>query len=102
MAKRLTTKSIRYAMAQLDRGRSTAEVAGEIGVTPRHVHRLRAKFHVTGTPHVAQRPGRPAWLPSSEEVRLVLDECRRELQGVLRTAMNLQVNHDLVTRQYTG
>ena len=52
-------------------------------------------FRTVGTPHVPQRPGRPARPPSPEEVRLVLDECRQEPQGVLRTAMNLQVNHDI-------
>ena len=95
MAKRLTAKSIRYAMAQLGKGRGATEVAAEIGVTPRHVRRLRAVFRTVGTPHVPQRPGRPARPPSPEEVRLVLDECRQEPQGVLRTTMNLQVNHDI-------
>lgn len=76
MVKRLTAKSIKYAMAQLDKGKSTTEVALEIGVTSRHVRRLWAVFHTTGTPHIPQRSGRPVRSPSLEEVQLVLDEYR--------------------------
>ena len=98
MTRRLTAQSIQYAMAQLKKGRSPAEVGTEIGVTARHVRRLWAGFCTTGAPHVPQRPGRPARRPAPEEVRLVLDECGREPQGVLRTAMSLRTNHDISYR----
>lgn len=95
MAKRLTAKAIKYAMTQLEKGRSVSEVAVEIGVTPRHVRRLLAKFRITGTSHVPQQPGRPEQRPSVEEIQLVLDEYERAPQGVTRVAMNLRVNHDI-------
>ena len=95
MTKRLTAKAIRYAMGQIKKGASSSAVAVQMGVTPRHVRRLWAEFCATGSPHIPRMPGRPATRPSPDEVRLVLDEHRREDVGVLRTAMNLRKDYDI-------
>ena len=95
MAKRLTAKAIRYAMGQLNKGKSPSGVATGIGVTPRHVRRLWTEFCATGSPHVPKTLGRPATRPSPDEVQLVLDEHKREDVGVLRVAMNLRKSHDI-------
>ena len=82
-------------MAQLKKGRSSSEVAVEVGVTPRHIRRLWAEFCTTGSPHVPLNPGRPALQPSPDDVRLVLNEYKREPVGVLRITMNLRKSHDI-------
>ena len=97
MAKRLTAKAIRYAMNQLEKGRRASEVAAELGVTPRHIRRLRTEFRETGSAHVPRSPGRPALPPpSQEEVQLVLDAYKLEKVGVIRTAISLRgAGHDI-------
>ena len=97
MTKRLMAKSIRYAMKQLEKGKSASTVANELGVTPRHIRRLRAEFREIGFAHVPRSAGRPARkLPSQEEVQLVLNAYRQENVGVLRTTMNLlMVGHNI-------
>ena len=97
MAKRLTAKAIRYAMNQLEKGRSASEVAAELGVTPRHIRRLRTEFRETGSAHIPRSPGRPALPPPSQnEVQLVLDAYKLEEVGVLRTAISLRrAGHDI-------
>ena len=95
MTNRLTAKAIRYAMTQLEKGRSASEVAAGVGVTPRHIRRLWAEFCTTGFPHVPQRPGGPALQSSPNDVQLVLDKYKREPVGVLRIPMNLRKSHDI-------
>lgn len=75
-------------MNQLEKCRSASGVAAELGVTPRHIRRLRAEFRETGSAHVPRLPGRPA-LPPSQEAQLVLDAYKLEEVGVLRTAISL-------------
>ena len=93
--RRLTEKAIRNAMEQLDKGKSATEVATEVGVTARHIRRLRTEFHTTGSPHIPQRLGRPTQQPSSDDIRMVLDQYKQEPAGVLRTAMALQKKYDI-------
>ena len=93
--RRLTEKTIRHAMEQLDKGKSAVEVAAEVGVTARHIRRLRTEFHTTGSPHIPQRLGRPAQQSSPDDVRMVLDQYKQEPAGVLRTAMALQKKYDI-------
>ena len=95
MAKRLTSKSILYAMNQFKKGKSKSDVVVEIGVTPRHVRRLWAEFCATGTSHVPKTPGRPTTLPSPDEVQAVLDEHKRENVGVIRVVINLKKSHNI-------
>ncbi len=91
MAKRLTAKSIRYAINQLEKGRSSSVVAAELGVTSRHIRRLHAEFRKTGSAHIPRTPGRPTIPPPSpDEVQLVLDTYRLEEVGVVRTAISLR------------
>ena len=80
MVKRLTTKSIRYAMEQIKKGRKDTDVAIEIGVSPRHVRRLWVRFCTTGTPHIPQRPGRQL---SPAEIHLVLDAHKQKPVGCI-------------------
>ncbi len=97
MTKRLTAKSIRCAMKQLEKGKSTSPVAAELGVTPRHMRRLRSKFKETEYVHVLRSTGGPALKPPSrEEVQLVLNAYQLGKVGVLRTAVNLhRVGHNI-------
>ena len=91
MPTRLTNKTIRYAVRQLEKGKYTKTVAEEINVTQRHVQRLWAEFNRTGSIHVQQPAGRPADLPpSDEEINMVLDVHGRKPEGVLRTARRLR------------
>ena len=62
MVKRLTAKSIRYAINQLEKGRRYSVVAAELGVTSRHIRRPYAKFRKTGSAPIPRTPGRPALL----------------------------------------
>lgn len=90
MAKRLTAKSIWYAINQLEKGRRSV-VAAELGVTSRHIWRLYAKFRKTEHAPIRRTPSRPALLsPSPDEVQLVLDTYRLEEVGVVRTAIRLR------------
>ena len=93
--RRLTEKTIRYAMEQLDKGKSASQVAAEVGVTARHIRRLRIEFRTTGSPHIPQRLGRPVRQPSQDDVRMVLDQYKQKPAGVLRTAKALQKKHDI-------
>jgi len=58
---------------------------------------MRAEFRETGSSHVPLPLGRPALPPSSQEgVQLVLDTCKLEKVGVLRTAISLRrAGHDI-------
>ena len=74
MRSRLSDRSIRYLIRQLERGRDTKVVAGEIDVTQRHVQRLWAEHLKTETAHIQRLAGRPkSPAPSDEEVQMVPD-----------------------------
>lgn len=101
MTKRLTAKVTRYAMKQLEKGRSVSEKAADLGVAPRHIRKLRAEFGETGSAHVLRSPGRRALpSPSQEEVQLVLDAYDLEKVGVVRTTISLRrAGHDILYPQ---
>ena len=91
MRPRLTDKSIRYIIGQLEKGKDSGTVAGELRVTQRHVQRLWAEYRKAETVHVqrpAGRPKRPA--PSGEEIRAVLDAHDSRPEGVQRTVKRLR------------
>ena len=89
MRPKLSDRSIRYLIRQLEGGRDTKVVAGEIDVTQRHVQLLWTKHlktetaHIqllwtkhlkTETAHIQRLAGRPkSHAPSGEEVQMVLD-----------------------------
>ena len=73
MKPKITDRSIRYAIQQLEKGRGTRVVAEELGVTQRHVQRLWAEYLKTGKTHVQRPAGRPAGPEPSEEIQAVLD-----------------------------
>ena len=84
---------MRYAIRRRKKGKSASTLASELGVMPRHVRRLWAGFCRTGTPHVPRRPGRKPVQPTTDEIRMVLEEHKREPVGVLRMARRLRKDH---------
>ena len=84
---------MRYAIRRRKKGKSASAMASEPGVMPRHVRRLWAGFCRTGTPHVPRRPGRKPVQPTTDEIRMVLEEHKREPVGVLRMARRLRKDH---------
>lgn len=95
---KLTGKSVRYAITQLGRGRSTVIVAAEIGVTPRHLRRLWAAYRRTGTIPVSRPAGRPSSRPTGDQVRPVPDLHAEQPAGVGRTALAARKTADISDR----
>ena len=97
MRPKLSDRSIRYLIRQLEKGRDTKVAAGEIDVTQRHVQRLWAEYLKTETAHIQRLAGRsksPA--QSDEEVQMVPDAHHRRPEGVVRTAKALKKEgHDI-------
>ncbi len=88
---KLTDKSIRYVIGQLEKGTDTGTVAKEMHVTRRHVQRLWAEYLRTGTAHRQRPAGQPrSAAPSEAEIRTVLDAYRRRPAGVVRTSKGLR------------
>ena len=100
MKPKLTDKSMRYAIRQLEKGKDTRTVAQEIGVTQRHVQRLWMEYRNGGRMHLQGQPGRPAKPLSPDEVKAVLDAHALDPAGVLRTAKNLgnHISHRRICR----
>ena len=100
MKPKLTDKSMRYAIRQLEKGKDTRTVAQEIGVTQRHVQRLWMEYRDGGRMHLQGQPGRPAKPLSPDEVKAVLDAHALDPAGVLRTAKNLgnHISHRRICR----
>ena len=74
MRPKLSDISTRCLIRQLEGGRDTKVVAGEIDVTQRHVQRLWAEHLKTETAHIQRLAGRPkSPAPSDEEVQMVPD-----------------------------
>ena len=65
LIKRLTAKTIRYAVTQCRKGQKTSQIAKEIGVSQRHVQRLYARFCRTESHHVPMPAGRKPPFASS-------------------------------------
>ena len=97
MRPKLSDRSIRYLIRQLEKGRDTKVVVGEVNVTQRHVQRLWAEYLKTETAHAQRLAGRPkSPAPSDEEVQMVLDAHHRRPEGVVRTAKALkEEGHDI-------
>ena len=100
MKAKLTDKSIRYAVRQLTRGKTTKTVSEELGVTQRHIQRLWAEYKNAGTAHLQEKPGRPTKPLLDEEVKAVLDAHSTDPAGVLRTTRNLgsHISHRRIYR----
>ena len=99
MTKRLTAKTIRYAITQCRKGQKTSQIAKEIGVSQRHVQRLYARFCRTESHHAPMPAGRKPILATEEEIRRVLDMHAQEPVGVLRTVVNLKTDCDISYRR---
>ena len=95
MTKRLTAKTIRYAMGQIKKGTNQSGVAVQIGVALRHVRRLLTEFCATGSSYVPKTPERPTIRPSENKMQTVPDKHKREDVGILRVAMNLRNSHNI-------
>ena len=90
MKPKLTDEAICCAIRQLEKGRGTRAVAEELGVTQRHIQRLRAGHLRIGKVH-AQRPaGRPAGPNPSEQKISAVMEVHCKPDGVIRTATKLR------------
>ena len=95
MARRLTAKTIRYAMGQIKKGMNQSGVAVQIGATLRHVRRLWTEFCATGSSHVPKTPRLPAIRPSENKMQTVPDKHKRKDVGILRVVMNLRNGHNI-------
>ena len=93
MAKRLTDESRQYLVRQCRKGTSPSRVAGNLGITARHVRRLWARFQGTGTTRA--RIGRPRAHATEAQIRLVTGVHHYRPVEVVRTAMKLRKNHDI-------
>ena len=89
VVQKLTNRSIRRVIRQLEKGKDTKTVAKEIGVTTRHVQRLWMEYRNEGSIHVQGKPGRPAKPVSPEEVKAVLGAYASNPVGVKQIAKNL-------------
>ena len=99
MKPKLTDRSIRYAIRQLERGRGTKVVAEELNVAQRHIQRLWAECCKTGTVHVQRLAGRPADpAPSEQEILTVLDVHSRKPEGVVRASQRLRKEGHNISR----
>ncbi len=91
MKPKMTDKSIRYAIRQLEKGRDTKTVAKELNVTQRHIQRLWAEYLKTGVIHTQRPAGRPPDLmPSDETIQTVLNTHKNKPEGYVRTAQRLK------------
>ena len=91
MKPKMTGKSIRYAIKQLEKGRDTKTVAKELNVTQRHIQRLWAEYLKTGVIHTQRPAGRPPDLmPSDETIQTVLNTHKNKPEGYVRTAQRLK------------
>ena len=91
MRPKLTDNPIRYIIGQLEKGKDSGTVAGELRVAQRHVQRLWAEYRKAGTVHVQRLAGRPKRLaPSGEEICAVLGAHNSRPEGVQRTAKRLR------------
>lgn len=97
MKPKITDKAIRYAITQLEKGKSTKTVAAELGVTQRHIQRLWTEYLKTGEVHTQRLAGRPPTpVPSDEEIRTILNTHKSKPEGYVRTAKRLQrVGHNI-------
>ena len=95
--KRLTEKSMGYAIRQRQKGKSASVIADELGVTSRHIRRLYQQHCMTGVLPVPKHPGRPSSPPPSrEEVDLVMRAYESEHVGVLRITLAVkEINPDI-------
>ena len=86
---KLTNRSIRRAIKQLEKGKSTRTVAKDIGVTTRHVQRLWKEYKDKGVAHVQGRAGRPIKPMLPEEIKAVLDAHALNPGGVMQITRSL-------------
>ena len=70
---RLTEKAVRYVIRQRQNGGSPSRIAAELGITPRYVRMLWARFQDTGRIPVPRKAGRPKGAITQDVVRIVLE-----------------------------
>ena len=101
MKPKMTNKSVRYAIRQLEKGRGTKTVAKKIHVTQRHIRRLRTKYLKTKVIHIQHPAGRPPDLmPSDEMIQTVLNTHKNKPEGHVRTANRLKKREGPNIRYY--
>ena len=86
---KLTNRSIRRAIRQLEKGADTETVAKEAGVTRRHIQRLWVEYRDEGYIHVQSKPGRPPKPVSPRDVKAVLKAYASNPAGVKQITKSL-------------
>lgn len=90
MRAKLDDGKTKYVIREKEKGTPSTEMAESMGVSARHVRRLRAKYRSVGSLPTIGKGGRPATKTiSDEEVSLVLAECRSGGSGVGRVTKAL-------------
>ena len=95
----LTKKQIKYAIAQCQKKKSTADIAAELKVSRRRIQQLWAEFCKTGKHHTQRRPGRKQNSLKPKETRIVLKTHKKEPVGVVRSTLELQKRHNMSYRR---
>ena len=90
MKPKLTDKAVCYAIRQREKGGGARVVAEELGVTRRHVQRLRAEHLRTGKAHERRPAGRPAGPDPSEQEISAVPDAHGKPEGVIRAATRLR------------
>ena len=92
----LTEKAVRYAIRQRQKCKSPSKIAAELGITPRYVRILWARFRDAGRIPVPRRAGRPKRTITQDAVRTVLEWHGRMPAGVVRLTRRLKAaNQDI-------
>ena len=93
MPERLSDEARQYIVRGRRKGTPASEIARDLGVSPRHVHRLWARHLKTGDTRLGM--GRPRDHITESQIRLVTEAHQRRPVGVARTARALRRNHDI-------
>ncbi len=94
---RLTEKAVRYVIRQRQKGESSSKIATELGITPRYVRMLWAKFQDTDRIPVPRKAGRPKGTITQDAVRTVLEWHGRMPTGVVRLTRLLKATNQEIS-----
>ena len=93
MPKRLSDEARQYIINGRKKGADASQIAKDLGISARHVHRLWARYQKTGGTRL--RMGRPRDHITESQIRLVTEAHQKQPVGVVRTARALKKNHDI-------
>ena len=92
MPERLSDEARQHLIKGLGKGTAASKLAKDLGISPRHVYRLWARYQKTGD--TCLRMGRPKDHITEYQIRLVTEAHQKQPVGVARTARELKKNHD--------